>query len=71
MRSLILSRLWQAIIVLIVVSILSFLLVFISGDPVRALVPMDATQEDMENIKKQFGLDRPIYIQYFTFIKQA
>ena len=71
MGYLILKRLWQAVLVLIVVSILSFLLVYLSGDPVRALVPLDATQEDMENIKIQFGLDRPIYIQYFTFVKQA
>jgi ABC-type dipeptide/oligopeptide/nickel transport system permease component len=32
---------------------------------------MDATPEDVENIKVQFGLDRPIYIQYITFLKQA
>jgi peptide/nickel transport system permease protein len=68
---LILKRLWQAILVLIVVSILSFFLVYLSGDPVRALVPLDASREDMENIKVQFGLDRPIYIQYITFVRQA
>ena len=67
----ILKRLWQAVLVLIVVSILSFFLVYLSGDPVRALVPLDASPEDMENIKVQFGLDRPIYIQYITFVKQA
>ena len=71
MKALILARLWQAVIVLIIVSMLSFLLVFVSGDPVRALVPMDASPEDLENIKKQFGLDQPIYIQYLTFVKQA
>jgi peptide/nickel transport system permease protein len=71
MARLILKRLWQAVLVLIVVSILSFLLVYLSGDPARALVPMDATQEDYENIKIQFGLDRPIYIQYLIFVKQA
>jgi len=70
-RRMILKRLWQAVLVLFVVSVLSFLLVYLSGDPVRALVPMDASQEDMENIRIQFGLDRPIYIQYFTFVKQA
>ncbi|MCK4791745.1 MAG: ABC transporter permease, partial [Desulfobacteraceae bacterium] len=67
----ILRRLWQAVLVLFVVSILSFLLVYLSGDPVRSLVPLDANQEDMENIKIQFGLDKPIYIQYITFVKQA
>jgi ABC-type dipeptide/oligopeptide/nickel transport system permease component len=71
MRQLILKRLWQAVLVLVIVSILSFLLVYLSGDPVRALVPLDANPEDVENIKVQFGLDRPIYIQYITFVKQA
>lgn len=71
MRHLILKRLFQAILVLIVVSILCFFLVYLSGDPVRALVPLDASPEDMENIRVQFGLDRPIHIQYITFVKQA
>src|SRR4030042_2749380 len=71
MRQLILKRLWQAVLVLVIVSILSFLLVYLSGDPVKALVPLDASPADMENIKVQFGLDRPIYIQYITFVKQA
>jgi len=57
--------------VLIVVSLLCFFLVYLSGDPVRALVPLDASPEDMENIRVQFGLDRPIHIQYITFVKQA
>lgn len=70
-RRLILKRLWQGVLVLFVVSILSFLLVYLSGDPVRALVPLDATIEDMENIKKQFGLDRPIVVQYVKFVAQA
>jgi len=68
---LILKRLWQAVLVLLVVSVLSFFLVYLSGDPVRALVPLDASPEDIENIKVQFGLDRPIYIQYITFVRQA
>ncbi len=71
MRHLILKRLFQAILVLIVVSLLCFFLVYLSGDPVRALVPLDASPEDMENIRVQFGLDRPIHIQYITFVKQA
>ena len=71
MWKLILKRFWQAVVVLIIVSILSFLLVYLSGDPARALVPLDASPEDMENIRIQFGLDQPIYIQYITFVKQA
>ncbi len=71
MRRLLLKRGVQAIFVLIAVSLLSFILIYLSGDPVRTLVPLDATREDMDNIRAQFGLDRPMYIQYVTFIKQA
>lgn len=65
------KRLLQAVLVLFVVSILSFVLVYLSGDPVRTLVPLDALPEDMENIRVQFGLDKPIYVQYVKFVQQA
>lgn len=71
MRRLILKRLFHALLVLFAVSILSFFLIYVSGDPVKALVPLDASSEDIENARIQFGLDRPIYIQYVTFIKQV
>ncbi len=71
MLRLILARLWQAVLVMIVASFLCFILVYVSGDPVRALVPLDASPADMENIKVQFGLDKPITVQYVTFVKQA
>ncbi len=71
MRSYLVRRLSQALLVLFVVSILSFVLVYISGDPIRTLVPLDATPEDVENIRTQFGLDQPIYIQYLVFLRQA
>jgi peptide/nickel transport system permease protein len=70
-QRLILARLWQAVLVMIVASFLCFILVYVSGDPIRVLVPLDASPADMENIKVQFGLDKPITVQYVTFIKQA
>ena len=70
-QRLILARLWQAVLVMIVASFLCFILVYVSGDPVRALVPLDASPADIENIKVQFGLDKPIPLQYVTFVKQA
>jgi len=56
---------------MIVASFLCFILVYVSGDPVRALVPLDASPADIENIKVQFGLDKSIPLQYVTFVKQA
>jgi peptide/nickel transport system permease protein len=71
MGKLILQRLWQALLVLFAVSILSFVLIFLSGDPIAALVPLNARPEDIENIRRQYNLDQPIFIQYFLFIGNA
>jgi len=66
-----LRRFSQAVLVLFAVSILSFVLIYLSGDPVRAIAPLDALPEDVQNLKVQFGLDQPIYIQYLKFVRQA
>jgi peptide/nickel transport system permease protein len=64
-------RLLQAILVLLAVSLFAFGLIYLSGDPVRALVPLDARPEDVENIRHGFGLDQPLYVQYITFVQRA
>ena len=64
-------RLLQALLVLFAVSLLSFALVYVSGDPVRALVPIDASPEDIEIVRRGFGLDRPLPVQYLTFLARA
>jgi peptide/nickel transport system permease protein len=64
-------RLGHAILVLIAVTILVFLLVYLSGDPARALSPIDATEADVENLRRQLGLDQPLHIQYFRFVQDA
>jgi peptide/nickel transport system permease protein len=64
-------RLLQAVLVLLAVSLLSFALIYLSGDPVRAMVPLDARPEDVENIRHGFGLDQPLHVQYVTFLQHA
>ena len=59
-----LRRLWGAVLVLFAVSLLSFVLIFLSGDPVAVLVPLNARAEDMDNIRRQYSLDQPLPIQY-------
>jgi len=65
------NRLWQAILVLLAVSLLSFVLIFLSGDPVAALVPLNARGEDMDNVRRAYNLDQPIVVQYVLFLEQA
>src|SRR6266850_360207 len=64
-------RLMQAVLVLVAVSVLAFALIYLSGDPVRALVPADARQEDVDNIRHGFGLDQPLHVQYLLFLERA
>jgi peptide/nickel transport system permease protein len=71
MGAYLIRRLLQAVLVLLAVSLLAFGLIYLSGDPVRALVPLDARPEDVENIRHGFGLDQPLQIQYVTFLQHA
>jgi peptide/nickel transport system permease protein len=65
------QRLWQSALVLLAVSVLSFVLIFLSGDPVAALIPLNARQEDIDNIRRQYNLDQPIVVQYLIFLRKA
>ncbi len=71
MGKLVLQRLWQALLVLVAVSIFSFVLIFLSGDPVAALIPLNARSEDIANIRHQYNLDQPVFVQYFLFLGKA
>lgn len=71
MAAYLLQRLWQSALVLLAVSVLSFVLIFLSGDPVAALIPLNARQEDVDNIRRQYNLDQPILVQYLSFLQRA
>jgi peptide/nickel transport system permease protein len=71
MAGYLLQRLWQAALVLLAVSVLSFVLIFLSGDPVAALIPLNARQEDIDNIRRQYNLDRPVLAQYGIFLHEG
>lgn len=58
--------------VLFGVSLVSFLLVrSIPGDPARILLGIKATPSAMAAIRARFGLDQPLALQYFYFLKNA
>ncbi len=64
-------RLYQAIIVFLVVSGIVFSILHISGDPLALLMPPDAPPSDVEEMRKTLGLDKPLIIQYALFLKNA
>jgi peptide/nickel transport system permease protein len=69
MARFVIIRIFQAIITLIVISMVVFALARASGDPVMLMAPAMATLEDMEVIRQHLGLDKPIYEQYWVFLK--
>lgn len=68
MTSFILKRLAQSLLVMAIVSAVSFSLFNFVGDPVNNMVGQDATREQRVEIRQQLGLDDPIHTQYTRFV---
>lgn len=67
-----LKRLGIMIITLFCISIIVFFLIYmLPGDPITVLFDMNANPKLIENIKEFYGLDLPIYQQYFMWLKSA
>lgn len=58
------KRLGLAVLVALTVSIIAYLLLYLSGDPAIALAGEGARQADIEMIRHTYGLDRPLIVQY-------
>src|SRR3954471_1892207 len=63
-----LKRLGLAVLVAVAVSALAFLLLRASGDVATALAGEGARAEDIENIRRIYGLDRPLVLQYLDWL---
>jgi peptide/nickel transport system permease protein len=65
-------RIVGSIPVIIGISFLIFLLMHIApGDPVTLLLGDDATPADVERTRREWGLDRPLMVQYWDFLTRA
>ncbi|HEX9124867.1 MAG TPA: ABC transporter permease [Methylomirabilota bacterium] len=71
MKQFILKRMGYAALSLILLSLIIFLLVRLTGDPTVLLVEPGASKEDMAAIRVQLGLDRPIWVQYGQFVSSV
>jgi ABC-type dipeptide/oligopeptide/nickel transport system permease component len=68
----ILKRIAQLIPVLFGISILTFsMLHLVPGDPVVVMLGNAATAENVERLRHDFGLDRPLYVQYVDYMSHA
>jgi peptide/nickel transport system permease protein len=61
------KRVGFAAISLVLLSVMIFLFVRLTGDPTVLLVEPGASQADMDAVRQQFGLDRPLWVQYGHF----
>ena len=65
-------RILGAIPVLLGISFLVFMLMHIApGDPVSLLLGDDATPADIEQTRRELGLDQPLLVQYWDFLSRA
>jgi peptide/nickel transport system permease protein len=67
----IIQRLGQAAIVMLTVSVVSFSLFNFVGDPVNNMVGIETNEIERNEIRESLGLDDPIYVQFFSFVRNA
>ena len=70
MQRYILTRVFYACVSLFLLSITIFGMVRISGDPVILMAEPGAKEEDLQALRHEFGLDKPIYVQYGVFLSK-
>jgi peptide/nickel transport system permease protein len=58
------KRLGLAVLVALTVSVIAYLLLYLSGDPALAIAGEGARQADIDLIRKTYGFDRPLIVQY-------
>ena len=69
MRKYVTQRLLQMPVVLFFISIIVFSLMHIApGDPVELMLGDYFTTEDADKLRRNLGLDRPLYAQYFSWV---
>ena len=64
-------RFLQALVALLAITLIVFGLTHLTGSPVDALLPDDASQEQIETLIRHWGLDRPLHEQYLAFLGNA
>ncbi|NOU96184.1 ABC transporter permease subunit [Paenibacillus sp. LMG 31456] len=68
MKNYIFKSVLQLIPLLLLISLIVFLLVHVSGDPVALMLPENATEADRIALSAALGLDQPVYVQFYRFM---
>src|SRR3981189_1136584 len=67
----VLRRLWLAALVCLTVLVVSFSLTHLSGDLAASIAGPNATATDIAIITKNYGLDRPLWVQFLDWAGHA
>lgn len=71
MKKHLIRRFFQTLLVLLGVSIVTFAILHLTGDPTALLLPQEATAEDRARFRHEMGFDDPLIVQYGRFLKGA
>jgi peptide/nickel transport system permease protein len=71
MKTYLLRRLSQSLLVLFGISFVVFAILHLTGDPVLVLLPPDASTEDVAKLREAMGFNDPFFVQYGRFLKGA
>ncbi len=71
MLAFIVSRLLQAIPVMLTVSLISFAMFAYVGDPVTIMLGQDYTEAQREALVRELGLDQPFFVQFVEFLQNV
>lgn len=67
-RGYIFKRLLQMIPTILLIITINFIIIQMSGDPAYALAGEEASPEYIEVIRERYGLNRPVHVQFFTYV---
>jgi len=67
----VMKRMAVAVLVALTVSLITFSMIYLSGDPAVALAGETATESDIEAVRAYYGYDRPILVQYADWLTRA
>ncbi|MEJ6395399.1 ABC transporter permease [Gymnodinialimonas sp. 2305UL16-5] len=71
MLSFILRRVFQSLLVLLIVGLVAFAMFRFVGDPVDTMLGQERTLEDIDRLRETLGLNKPFFIQYWDFLMRA
>lgn len=72
MKNFVLKRVLQIIPVIFLVSVFAFLIINLApGDPVNMYIDSSMTEQDVERIRVEMGLDQPVHVRYVKWIKNV